>query len=138
MTETILDWQDYAACLGSDPETFFPVGQSILASLQAKQMCRRCPVRALCLDWAVSTRQYAGVWGGLSEQERAPLYETPDRSATRCFNAQEWVEAQIADGRQQKVIARELGVDPHVLCRAISKWRAEPGVQAPVGEGAKA
>lgn len=42
------DWQNHAACRGVDPELFFPIGTMgpvILQIEQAKQVCRRCPVR---------------------------------------------------------------------------------------------
>jgi WhiB family transcriptional regulator, redox-sensing transcriptional regulator len=70
---TTTDWRHDAACLGHDPEVFFPAGQSGSAWLElerAKAICRPCPVRERCLHWAVETGQTAGVWGGLSEHER--------------------------------------------------------------------
>jgi len=35
----------------------------------AKAVCARCPVRAKCLNWALSMN-VSGVWGGSSEYER--------------------------------------------------------------------
>jgi WhiB family redox-sensing transcriptional regulator len=40
---------------------------------QAKAVCRRCPVIQQCLAWALESGQDAGVWGGLSEDERRAL-----------------------------------------------------------------
>lgn len=40
---------------------------------QAKAVCRRCPVVEACRAWALATRQPAGVFGGLDEDERAAL-----------------------------------------------------------------
>lgn len=40
---------------------------------QAKAICQGCPVRQVCLDHAVATREPFGIWGGLTEQERRPL-----------------------------------------------------------------
>ena len=71
-----MTWPSHAACLGADPELFFPIGETGPALLQiaeAKQICGRCPVRQQCLDWALATDQRAGIWGGLSEGERLPL-----------------------------------------------------------------
>lgn len=62
-----------AACRTEDPELFFPVGTTGRAFDQiqrAKAVCRRCPVAPQCLQWALDTQQDAGVWGGLSEDER--------------------------------------------------------------------
>jgi WhiB family redox-sensing transcriptional regulator len=36
----------------------------------AKRVCKDCPVRGECLEYALTTRQYHGVWGGCSERER--------------------------------------------------------------------
>jgi WhiB family transcriptional regulator, redox-sensing transcriptional regulator len=71
-----LDWLNRAACLDEDPELFFPVGTTGPAVGQlarAKAVCGACGVRGQCLDWALSTAQDAGVWGGLSEDERRAI-----------------------------------------------------------------
>ena len=71
-----MDWRHKAACLDEDPELFFPIGTTGPASLQvaeAKAVCRRCPSMDPCLTWALETGQDAGVWGGLSEDERRAL-----------------------------------------------------------------
>jgi WhiB family redox-sensing transcriptional regulator len=69
----IMDWRHEAACREVDPELFFPIGNSGPALLQideAKQVCRRCSVMDECLRWAIDSGQDAGVWGGMSEDER--------------------------------------------------------------------
>lgn len=70
------DWRRRAGCRDADPELFFPVGSTGPAEAQvlaAKEICSLCPVRAQCLQWALDTAQDAGVWGGLSEEERRAL-----------------------------------------------------------------
>ncbi len=37
----------------------------------AKNVCADCPVRARCLDHALTAGERYGVWGGLDENERA-------------------------------------------------------------------
>ncbi|HVA61684.1 MAG TPA: WhiB family transcriptional regulator [Mycobacteriales bacterium] len=71
-----MDWRHAAACRDEDPELFFPIGNTGPALLQiedAKAVCRRCPETEPCLQWAIETGQDAGVWGGLSEDERRAL-----------------------------------------------------------------
>lgn len=46
---------------------------ALLQTEQAKAVCRRCPVREQCLEWALETGQSIGVWGGTSETERRAL-----------------------------------------------------------------
>jgi WhiB family transcriptional regulator, redox-sensing transcriptional regulator len=71
-----MEWLQEASCLDEDPELFFPVGSTGPAIVQierARAICMRCSVRAECLEWALSTGQDAGVWGGLSEEERREI-----------------------------------------------------------------
>jgi WhiB family redox-sensing transcriptional regulator len=70
------DWRRHAACRDTDPDLFFPVGTTGPAIDQiesAKAVCRGCPVQHDCLEFALSTNQDSGVWGGTSEEERRKL-----------------------------------------------------------------
>lgn len=81
-----MDWRHRAGCRDEDPELFFPVGNSGPALLQiaeAKTVCRRCPVISDCLTWALDTGQDAGVWGGMSEDERRALKRRNARTRAR-------------------------------------------------------
>lgn len=71
-----MDWRHRSACLEEDPELFFPIGNTGPAIAQieeAKTICRRCDVMETCLKWALDNGQDAGVWGGMSEDERRSL-----------------------------------------------------------------
>ena len=50
---------------------------------EAKSVCRRCPVIEPCLQWALESGQDAGVWGGLSEDERRALKRRTARARAR-------------------------------------------------------
>lgn len=83
-----MDWRHRAACREEDPELFFPIGNTGPALLQieeAKAVCRRCPVREECLQFALETGQDAGVWGGLSEDERRALKRRNARARARAY-----------------------------------------------------
>lgn len=70
------DWRDRAACRGEDPELFFPIGTGHAALSQverARGVCQRCLVIEECLRFALSTGQDAGIWGGLTAEERRAL-----------------------------------------------------------------
>lgn len=70
---TLPDFPDLpgASCASADPEAWFPEkGGSTWA---AKRICKECPVIAECLTWALEHDERDGVWGGLSQQERARL-----------------------------------------------------------------
>ena len=68
-----MTWRNRSACLVEDPDLFFPIGNTDPAFLQikkAKVICQRCEVVKPCLKWAIEFGQDAGVWGGLSANER--------------------------------------------------------------------
>jgi WhiB family transcriptional regulator, redox-sensing transcriptional regulator len=72
----MMNWRDRAACLNEEPELFFPIGNTgpaLLQIEQAKAICHRCEVVDTCLEWAMESGQDAGVWGGMSEEERLAL-----------------------------------------------------------------
>lgn len=82
-----------AACKGLT-SIFFPERDHLVAQSRAKQICNGCPVRQTCLDYALSTREPNGIWGGKTEEERRLIktarfteqmrerqsYTSPDRS----------------------------------------------------------
>ena len=65
-------WRDGALCAETDPGAFFPDKGG--STRDAKNVCSSCPVRAQCLEYALSNDERFGVWGGLSERERCRLY----------------------------------------------------------------
>jgi WhiB family redox-sensing transcriptional regulator len=81
-----MDWVHYARCKDEDPELFFPIGTAGPAAAQiaaAKAVCSLCEVRIDCLEWSMATGQDAGVWGGLSEDERRALRRARRRGEAR-------------------------------------------------------
>ena len=53
-----------------------------------RAVCRRCEVDETCLTWSMESGRDAGVWGGLTEQERHALKRRnartrPDRLSYR-------------------------------------------------------
>lgn len=75
------DWQRAAACRGEHATNFFPPTHferkdvRLARERVAKAICRTCPVAAECLEYAISSREPHGVWGGLNEVERRQLIE---------------------------------------------------------------
>ena len=65
-------WMDLALCAGEpDPEIFFPKSNG--AAKKAKATCARCAVVAECLAFSQEHSIVEGVWGGLTETERAAI-----------------------------------------------------------------
>ena len=73
------EWQQEGLCQASDSSVFFaPLHfehkpEREAREAKAKAICSGCPVRARCLDWALSVREPYGVWGGYSESERKQI-----------------------------------------------------------------
>lgn len=62
-------WMTDAACAGMDPNVFHPPGA--LAAINAAFATRaRCPVRAECLEHAITHREDHGIWGGMTARQR--------------------------------------------------------------------
>jgi WhiB family redox-sensing transcriptional regulator len=62
---------DAAACYGCEPELFLPAPKDHRAIEAARQVCARCPIRLDCLALALRTPNAQGIWGGLTQSERA-------------------------------------------------------------------
>ena len=72
-------WQLKAACRGPQSAVFFPPAvferkdEKLEREARAKDICRTCPVKSPCLDYAVRIKEPHGIWGGLNETERKNL-----------------------------------------------------------------
>ncbi len=76
-----MTWRDHAACRSADLETFFigfgrGRGQGRYSNAElarALALCAGCPVRVECLDYAMTTYQDVGIWGGMIASQRKKL-----------------------------------------------------------------
>lgn len=62
-------WREQAACADADPDAFFDADREA----EALAVCEGCPVRADCLDAALTMHLDYGVWGGATAAQRAEL-----------------------------------------------------------------
>lgn len=70
------------------PDAFFSEDKHYVWERQAKALCNSCPVRMLCLDFAVKHPQH-GIWGGTTPTERKNLRaKVLARQASSVRNAQ--------------------------------------------------
>ena len=66
-------WRMAGACATADPNLFFPAGHGNLTAKQVRtaiQICAGCQVQRQCLEFAVTTRESYGIWGGTTPEER--------------------------------------------------------------------
>ena len=79
MTQAVETWQARALCRGPQAEMFFPPthaerkAEKLQREDRSKEICRTCPVRPDCLEYAIRIREPHGIWGGLNEVERKQL-----------------------------------------------------------------
>lgn len=83
------DWRTQAACLGHDPEIFFPHPSDHDGEDAAIAICSGCPVKADCLADAMKsensrpTSRRHGIWGGKTPQQRCAMYKKEARRRGR-------------------------------------------------------
>jgi len=70
-TARLGQWAQQALCGQTNSEIFFPSQDD--PGTEAKRVCRRCPVRAECLTFAMANDERFGIWGGLDPEERRNL-----------------------------------------------------------------
>lgn len=64
-------WEDHAACAELSQELFFPEQGD--RPDPARRVCRQCPVRQRCLEFALARPELVGVWGATNEHERRQM-----------------------------------------------------------------
>ncbi|MFA5711993.1 WhiB family transcriptional regulator [Mycolicibacterium sp.] len=57
-----MDWRQRAACIGHDPELWFPKPRDTTTAERAEAICARCPVINACRRAA--KREQHGIWAG--------------------------------------------------------------------------
>ena len=61
-------WMANGKCAEKNPSLFFP--NDGVGVIRAQRICKGCPVKEGCLEYALRNRIDHGVWGGCSERER--------------------------------------------------------------------
>jgi WhiB family redox-sensing transcriptional regulator len=72
-------WRELGACRGLEPSIFYPDAE--VEAEDAKAVCQNCGVRVACLEFALSSHEKQGVWGGATERERRRIVRLRRRSA---------------------------------------------------------
>ncbi len=74
-----LEWRMLGACRGLDAGIFYPDNED--EAQIATQVCQQCGVQRACLEFALTKREKAGVWGGATERERRRILRQRRRTA---------------------------------------------------------
>ena len=77
-------WAERALCARADPDACYPEHHALIAA--AKRICATCPVRAQCLEYALSGADTwrgitTGIWGGTTPRERSQLRQARKAAA---------------------------------------------------------
>lgn len=85
--EALWSWRAHAACRAVDTAEFFGSdGERQRArrvrERRAKAICAACPVLLPCRTYALVHREPHGVWGGLSERDRAVVLAASGPTST--------------------------------------------------------
>lgn len=71
------DWRDLGSCsTAPDPDLWY--ASTVEDRTTAIKICADCPVRANCLDSALTTGEKFGIWGGVD-------FEEPRRAARAAY-----------------------------------------------------
>ncbi len=77
-------WAERVLCAQADPDVWYPEHHALIA--RAKRICATCPVRAECLEYALSGADTwrgitTGIWGGTTPRERSRLRQARKAAA---------------------------------------------------------
>lgn len=126
------DWRSRAACRGTDPESYFPISESVISPFDeqliadAKAVCAVCPVAGECLEWALEHRCTHGVWGGLSSVERGRVIKR-GKATSPPVDPQRVAEVQrlTDEGMSASKIAERMGMVQRVVVRYRARAREQ-------------
>lgn len=73
----IQDWMELGSCRGVTTNIFFPEPYEV-PSQAARRLCRRCPVKQECLQYALDHGE-VGIWGNTTDADRAKMLRSRHR-----------------------------------------------------------
>jgi WhiB family redox-sensing transcriptional regulator len=72
------DWMNDAACQGEPTDLFFPETGFNSTARVTLAICKRCPVRGKCLEFALTNGIEHGIWGGTTAPQRKTMRRMRD------------------------------------------------------------
>lgn len=129
-------WQDDAACIGIDPDLFYP-GKGDDQS-EAVATCHGCPVREECLEYSLTPPiETFGIWGGLNERQRRRerIRRSRGSAAAEEWTARKRASEKIASAAYKATEeARKVRRAREAQTRALARARAGAPVAPDRGE----
>lgn len=96
-------WMEHGACRRGEAN-WFPVNGEGQPKLRL--VCARCPVRLMCLTYALEYDERSGVWGGQSERQRRELKRSGTPAAVAIARLDKWAAARVVETPPRVVVRR--------------------------------
>lgn len=110
------DWRDDSACGPEDTELFF--GGAGSSAKRARAICDTCPVKAECLEFALSDPTIVGIFGDTTQSERRQILR--DRGIDVRTNPGNEARSRAAYAREQEALRLSArGVDVTVISERL-------------------
>jgi WhiB family redox-sensing transcriptional regulator len=100
-----MQWRKDALCSQTDPSAFFP--KKGASTKDAKLVCANCKVVKQCLEFALETNKYNGIWGGTTESERRAIKRNRRLEIAKMRHSS--IEAQLQKGSTTSLATRKTG-----------------------------
>lgn len=108
-----MEWMDEAACKGNS-EFFYSDStdkkENTRKESQAKLLCKKCPVSAECLLFAIENDESFGIWGSFAPKERTTLTSLFSKEKIDIDLCKNIVNVEIRSIKA-KILKMELGVE---------------------------
>ncbi len=73
LAEAIRNAESNPPCQETDPDAFYCEQGDWSTLRKARELCKDCPVRAECAEYAIAAYEPYGVWGGTTPRERMKI-----------------------------------------------------------------
>lgn len=94
MSKNDLSFAEQGACVGLDPEAWFPERRQMGRMKKVhwrntregkivEAVCGSCPVASRCLEYALQFSDLRGIWGGLDEKQREAIQRNAHMTGLR-------------------------------------------------------
>ena len=132
-------WRHAAACAGQDPDLWFPGSGQVTVAAAALAVCQECPVRAACLEFALTQNMKDGIWGGTVPRTRRGLRRAQGLTLGNVRGPVEPCGTAAAYRRHQRHGERPCDACTAASHRAeVTRWERFTARQARAGQPAEA
>lgn len=117
-------------CSTVDPDLFFPdkPGQEAIHARKLAPMCQACPVKDLCLKYALE-HSVEGIWAGTTTRQRRQLRRDSgariDSQQARAAKSRATVHTLAAKGLNARQIVDQTGLHEQTVWRALRAFHAD-------------